>query len=180
MENETGNRFEEAWHRYAISNFNLFGWNYRSFPQSVTVPGVRNTTPDGWSNSICGRGTNPIIYPDARWYEVKAKEGHIYNSTSSGQIESHIVAMGLATTIQPARQANCAILSIITTSNCNVVASVYKTGGRNRIQVNHWYAQYFIDNLGRMKIQFRLYLPCFFGLFEYQNPGDLTVNPTIL
>ena len=179
LENVIGQRFENVWHQYAASNFNIFGWNYRPFPQNVTVPGIRNTIPDGWSNSICGRGTTPTVYPDARWYEVKAKNGNIYNSTSSGQIRSHIVAMGLSATIQPARRANCAILSIITTSNCNVAASVYREGTRNRIQVNHWYAQYFIDSLGRMKVQFKLYLPCFFGLTEAHLP-TLTINPAIL
>lgn len=177
LENTTGGRFEEVWHQYAISNFNIFGWGY--YRNTTPFLGDRNTVPDGISNSICGRGTTPTLYPESRWYEVKAKEGTVYNSTSSGQIGSHITAMGISALIQPARQANCAILAIITTSDCNVAASVYRKGTRNRIEVNHWYAQYFIDNLGRMKVQFKLYLPCFFGLGEVQLP-TITINPAIL
>lgn len=81
--------------------------------------------------------------------------------------------------IQPARIANCAKLSLVTTSNSSIAASVYKKGTTNKIEVNHWYPQYFIDNLGRMKVQFKLYLPCFFGLGEYQVPTQV-INPSIL
>ncbi len=177
LENMTGKLFEEVWHQYAISNFNSFGWNYQS--NTAQFFGIRNTVPDGISNSICGRENNRVIFPESRWYEVKAKGGTVYNSTSSGQIASHIIAMRNEPIIQPALQANCAILSIITTSDCNVAASVYRKGTLNRIEINHWYAQYFIDNLGRMKVQFKIFLPVFFGLGEVPIP-NLIINPAIL
>ncbi|MBV6429829.1 MAG: hypothetical protein KIPDCIKN_04405 [Haliscomenobacter sp.] len=177
LENMTGKLFEEVWHQYAISNFNSFGWNYQS--NTAQFFGIRNTVPDGISNSICGRENNRVIFPESRWYEVKAKGGTVYNSTSSGQIASHIIAMRNEPIIQPALQANCAILSIITTSDCNVAASVYRKGTLNRIDINHWYAQYFIDNLGRMKVQFKIFLPVFFGLGEVPIP-NLIINPAIL
>ncbi len=179
LEEATGGRFENVWHVYAESNFNPFGWEYKVYPQFLPVIGIRNTVPDGWSNSICGKGTTPTIYPGSRWYEVKAMSGTVYNSTSSGQIKSHIIAMSTSLVVQPARAANCAILGIVTPSDCTVAASVYKTGTTNKIEINHWYAQYYIDSLGRMKVQFKLYLPCFFGLFEYQVP-TITINPAIL
>ena len=177
LEDMVGTRFEEVWHVYAISNFNIFGWGYSRNSESFL--GDRNTVPDGISNAICGQGTSLTIYPNSRWYEVKAKDGKVYNSTSSGQIGSHIIAMRNSLLIQPARIANCAKLSLVTTSNSSIAASVYKKGTTNKIEVNHWYPQYFIDNLGRMKVQFKLYLPCFFGLGEYQVPTQV-INPSIL
>jgi hypothetical protein len=94
--------------------------------ERLDTTGTQNTIPDGISNSICGKGTTPTIYPQSRWYEVKAKEGTVYNSTSSGQIGSHIIAMAFSAITQNARLANCAIFAIITTSDCNVAKSVKK------------------------------------------------------
>jgi hypothetical protein len=180
LENMTGARFEAVWHQFATSNFNNLGWDYQI--NTATFFGDRNTVPDAISNAICGVGITPTIYPESSWYEVKAKAGTVYNSTDTWQIGSHITAMGNSPLILPARQANCAKLSIITTSDCNVAASVYRKGTRNQIDVNHYYAQYFIDNLGRMKVKFKLYLPCFFGFGEFPipDPTVLIIVPAIL
>jgi hypothetical protein len=116
LQNETERRFENKWHEAAESQPTARIRNY-SRNTDVVTGGDRNTKPDGWADSfqhiVTPTRRTTIRHRRSHWFEVKAKDGKIYNSTSSGQIRGHID--NLSRTHPAAARGRAAALTLVTT-----------------------------------------------------------------
>lgn len=165
IHNMVGRRFEDAWNRYA--SLRLIANNYRpnDNPFFSETRG-RNVVPDGlgdftrseyrlnkWGIPKVWEGTRDIRIRNGIWVEVKAKNGNIYSSTSSGQIAGHIDAMGRI----PLVKKYGGQIILVTTSNVSISQSVLSSAAKvhSQLQVGHIKVQ------GRMQngsLQLRYYM----------------------
>lgn len=96
------------------------------------------------------------------WYEVKAKDGTIYTSTSSGQLSGELTALhNKMITVQPTVPGgykimgrNLANFNVVTTSGVVLANNLYQVS--NRIAIHHFTSQYRITTSGQMEIRFML------------------------
>ena len=79
------------------------------------------------------------VIPGAVWFEVKAKDGNIYNSTSTGQIRGHIDNLN-ARFPKASKEKYKPTLNLITTSNVKVSPSVINRN--SNVYVMHHISQY--------------------------------------
>ncbi|WCM40984.1 RHS repeat-associated core domain-containing protein [Flavobacterium sp. CBA20B-1] len=157
LEQFTGALFENAWH----SSYQLIGAidNYRANKNKMKG-GSRTTVPDGVSDGIIKRWfLSDIVVPNAAWFEVKAMNGTIYNSTSSSQIKGHIT--NLASFVPAAyrswgySKASAASLTLVTTTGVSIPTSVNALAASNNIILYQYTAQYMMNG-SQMMIQFQL------------------------
>jgi hypothetical protein len=176
LQTYTGKLFELAWHRFALTLPTIALRNYR--PNSEASNGSyrsapRTTVPDGISDSLYIEDYGVIGHiPNGSYYEVKAKSGAIYNSTSDGQIEGHIT--GLKKSHPLAREGDL-FLHIIVTADTRISASVKATAKANGVTLVHWYATYKINELGQMVIKFNRVRPYPQRFFDYADSYDFEV-----
>ena len=159
LENYMGKMFENAWNSSALATG--FGSdNYQANTDKMTG-GTRATVPDGTADGII---QTPWYRANIRvskgaWFEVKAKNGDIYNSTSTGQILGHIT--NLATQVPfgyrnyGPLKASAASLTLITTSNVSISAGVIATASTYNILIYQYKAQYLMTG-GIMNVRFQL------------------------
>ena len=152
LQQMTGVRFEDAWHRFARQNFPTSDQYTRYEGQPFPSGSGRNVVPDGMARGFTQTRAGRRGYPNSAWFEVKAKNSTIYNSTSSGQIRGHIDALARSQPI--AARAGGASLNMVTTSGTNVSLSVYERAWRSNIQLYHWEASYRMTAIGQMQVRF--------------------------
>ena len=186
LENYIGHTFEDAWHQSALLSGTFAQDNYRA--NSEKMEGERTTVPDGVSDGFIytmsyknlpkGKITDEIRVPDASWYEVKAKSGNIYNSTSSYQILGHL--RNLSSRVPYTYRyygtfkATAASLSLITTYDVNIATSVTAVAATMNITLYQYKAEYMMVG-GKMIVRFVSYSKNGVGL-----GNGLITTPVIL
>ncbi len=159
LENFMGDLFENLWHRSAIESGFLRD-NY-SINNSKMTGGTRNTVPDATADGIIRTPwwEDDIRVSKAAWFEVKAKNGNIYNSTSTGQTLGHIQNMAIQIPGQfrnyGKMHASAASLTFVTTSNVSISPSVVVMATVYNIVIYQYKAQYNINN-GIISVRFKL------------------------
>jgi RHS repeat-associated protein len=159
LENYTGRLFENAWNSSALATG--FGSdNYQANTDKMTG-GTRATVPDATADGIIQTVwyRRNIRVSKAAWFEVKAKNGDIYNSTSMGQILGHITNLAQQVPFKyrdyGPLKASAASLTIITTSNVSISAGVIATASTYNILIYQYKAQYMMTS-GVMNVRFQL------------------------
>ncbi|SFO38877.1 RHS repeat-associated core domain-containing protein [Paenimyroides ummariense] len=157
LEQFTGALFENAWH----NSYQSIGAkdNYR-VNKNKMMGGSRTTVPDGVSDGLIRRWfLSDIVVSGAAWFEVKAMNGTIYNSTSSSQIKGHITNLA---SFVPAgyrswgySKASAASLTLVTTTGVSISTSVNALAASNNIILYQYTAQYMMNG-SQMMIQFQL------------------------
>jgi RHS repeat-associated protein len=159
LENFMGDLFENLWHRSAIESGFLID-NY-SINNSKMTGGTRNTIPDATADGIIKTSwwQDDIRVSKAAWFEVKATNGNIYNSTSTGQTLGHIQNIAIQVPSQfrdyGKMHASAASLTFVTTSNVNIAPSVITMASIYNIIIYQYKAQYNINN-GVISVRFKL------------------------
>jgi RHS repeat-associated protein len=144
LQNVVGNQFEDAWNRAAKRLLANDNYTPNSTPMSG---GTRNTVPDGTADGYLNKlWGGQIRVPGAAWFEVKAKNGDIYNSTSTGQIMGHITNLAARVPFQYRNygplKASAASLTFVTTSDVSIAPSVISTASTFNIIIYQYKAQY--------------------------------------
>ncbi|MGQ2985363.1 MAG: RHS repeat-associated core domain-containing protein [Flavobacterium sp.] len=163
LQNYIGRLFENAWNNSALSMPGLVNDNYRR-NTTLKTGGNRNTVPDATANGIL---QTPFYEPnievdEAAWFEVKAKDGTIYNSTSAGQIAGHLANLALAVPYEyryygsvGEMKASAASLTLVTTSGVKISPSVVARASLHNISLYQYTAQYRMDGTN-MIVRFQL------------------------
>ena len=137
--------FQNAWDASALaSGFGADNYKSNKDPKSggtrTTVP---DATADGKLNTLW---FETIVVPGAAWFEVKATDKTIYNSTSTGQIKGHLT--NLASQVRHKYRnygpfkASAASLTIVTTSGVGISKSVIAEASIHNIILYQYTAQY--------------------------------------
>jgi hypothetical protein len=176
LQNYTGKMFEMAWHRFAYTLPTIGKRNY--VPNKEAVDGnyrgePRTTVPDGMADSvyISTKGEFGVI-PQGSYFEVKAKNGDVYASTSNGQIEGHITALKKS---HPLAQKGDLFMHIITMANTKISPSITAKAAENGVEIRQWYATYRIDDTGQMVLRFNRVRPYPQRFFDYSDEYDIDV-----
>ena len=165
LQEMTGRIFESTWNTFARSALLSDGYH----PNNLLTGGSgRNTVPDGMAIGQGGNLQKGIsTFTDAAWFEVKAMDGTLYQSSNTWQVAGHID--NLAINQAPAVAANAASLNIVTTSGANVSWGIYGRAWGKNINVYHWEASYQI-NQGQMMVTFGIRHPFSFLTGTIFNP----------
>jgi RHS repeat-associated protein len=158
LQNTIGSRFEEAWN---LAARRLLAGDQYVPNRDPQTGGTRTTVPDGIANgyvkTIWGRR---ITVPRASWFEVKAKSGDIYNSTSTGQTLGHITNLAASVPYKYRYygpwKASAASLTFITTSDVSIAPSVIAEATLSNIIIYQYKAQYKMGPGGYMSVRFQL------------------------
>ena len=152
QQNHAGRYFERKWHEWAKSN--LSEMRYRENTEKY-IQGSKPTVPDGIADQrirwMEGNKIRKKFFSGSAWFEVKAKNGNIYNSTSAWQIKGHIT--NLAASKPQAVSAGHARIFLVTTSNVKLSPSIRLTAGEYGVKVHHVKAKYQMEN-NKMRIKF--------------------------
>ncbi len=146
LENFTGRLFENTWNNSALAT-GFGSSNYQSNTQKMTG-GTRNTVPDATMDGIIQTVwyRQNIVVPKAAWFEVKAINGDIYNSTSTGQVLGHITNLAQQVPLKYRNygplNASAASLTLVTTSNVSISPGVIFTASIYNIIVYQYRSQY--------------------------------------
>ncbi len=155
LEYEIGDAFEEHWHKWAQDELKFN--RYRRNDDKFTDNGTRPTVPDGLADHQVFRWINGWprvqIIRNASWFEVKAKNGKIYNSTSANQIDGHIT--NLATSNPIAVRNRVARLHLVTTSEVEISRSVSTNAFNHGVSVHQHKAMYKMTDTGQMRVRWR-------------------------
>jgi hypothetical protein len=141
IQNAAGHLFEGTFHDYVrINQTNVRFTNYRSNPTHLSVQpdGVANPIMQTFNPNTMQHHTRPII--DGALFEVKAKNGNVYESTSSWQIGGYINYL-LTNQPQNVLQGK-SFLYFITTSNVKLGRALRNKIIASRINFIHLVAQY--------------------------------------
>jgi RHS repeat-associated protein len=165
IHNMVGRKFEDAWNRYAIKRLVTNNYRPNNRPFFSKTRG-RNVIPDGladftrseykrnkWGIPKVWEKPVNVRIRGGIWVEVKAKNGVIYTSTSSGQIAGHIDAMGQT----PLVKKYGGQIILVTTSNVSISRSVKSAATKihTKLQVAHVKAYGRIQN-GNLQIQYHI------------------------
>gem|GEM_PF-1768417 len=146
LENFTGALFQNAWDASAIaSGFGADNYKSNKDPKSG---GTRTTVPDATADGVLVTKwyESNIIVPEAAWFEVKATDKTIYNSTSTGQIKGHLT--NLASKVRHKYRhygplhASVASLTLVTTAGVSISKSVIAEASIHNIILYQYTAQY--------------------------------------
>ncbi|HRP30842.1 MAG TPA: RHS repeat-associated core domain-containing protein, partial [Agriterribacter sp.] len=157
LQNVIGRSFEQAWNLAADRLLKSDNYVPNSDKQTG---GTRTTVPDGIADGYIQKvWGGRITVPRAAWFEVKAINGNIYNSTSTGQTLGHIT--NLAASV-PAKyrwygpwKASAASLTFVTTSDVAIAPSVLTEASLSNIIIYQYKAQYMMSG-GFMSVRFRM------------------------
>jgi RHS repeat-associated protein len=151
-----GEYFERVWDLFG--QVNLTEYNYKPNPN---IPfGGSNLKPDGMSNTKAedrfwsGLTRKPRVYPNAAWYEVKARSNGIYMSTDEGQIQKYIGAVAALNPV--ATLDNASALNLVTTSNMTISYALRLEAFNIRVQFHHIVSYYKVNKAGQYIIKFTI------------------------
>lgn len=159
LEDRVGKIFEDSWHRSAIASG--FEADHYSSDTRKMSGGTRTTKPDGFADGILKTGwfEPNIRVKEAAWFEVKAKSGDIYNSTSTGQVLGHLTNLAASIPreyrVYGGMRASAVSLTFITTKEVKIAKSVLLAASALNIIIYQYKAQYSMDG-GRMNVNFKL------------------------
>ncbi|OMP74635.1 hypothetical protein [[Flexibacter] sp. ATCC 35208] len=165
-EDYVGDTFEKTFHVWAEASKNMVGylnsyaqntlpdhlddgeglyWPIHSSRKNIIIDAKATTT---LQNVSSGKTTR---FPEAAWFEIKAKQGNITPSTSRGQVAYEMQA--LVKDKPRAVYEGAAEFNIVTTTNSQVSTKIYVGGYVMGLFVRRWTPQYKIVNK-KVKVRF--------------------------
>lgn len=162
-ENFAGNYFEElafaALYRSAGSAW-VFSEKFAKYigPSFPTHMPNRRVKPDFTNQKkVFSRRLNFMIFPHNEWWEVKAKNGTLYTSTSKNQLLGHIQALSLLHSKNIKAAGGRPRLVFMTTTEVKISSSLVNAARANRVSIMHLSAQYRILDNGNIDVGFLPY-----------------------
>lgn len=162
-DNYVGRMFEYLFNEYVTKKKpgNVWGFNFRYNTKKYTMGGDRNTVPDFvadvWTG-YNGEGGATYLIEGSVAYEVKAKYGGVYLSTSTGQLKGHIDNLEAEFAGMVAQFGECCnfkpVLNVVTTFDVTDIDQIYYYGQRHGVEVAHYVAYYRFTN-GDKGVEFK-------------------------
>lgn len=168
-EDYIGDVFEWTFHSFAKKNFMGEGYTPNALPDHADngTRTIIDAKSDGFSGFFKRR------YPQAAWWEIKAKKGGLWLSSNNYQIARELAAM--RTTLKTAIADGQASYNLVTTSDTQVGWSVGSAAVGLRINYSHWTSQYRMSS-GVIQVRFKLAAPPY-GVNSEHVPVNLKFLP---